>query len=358
MIIQSDSISMNAGRSYHSAKISFSGAAVRSALGSTMFSMSQKSADYEQVDTESHSSNAETTDDAMKRMQNSGNVRRLSLQEDARSLHKIRAQTLNYLLYVLFGRKTVNSGLSRLNDSSSMQTGAETHTNSAWEAGAGSGSAYSYYYFSENETTCFDTAGTVRTADGREMSFQINVELSRSFTQMTQSFIDYEQPALCDPLVINLDHNIAEVSDQKFYFDIDGDQEEESISMLGPHSGYLALDKNEDGIINDGSELFGTASGNGFADLAQYDRDHNGWIDEADEIFSKLKIWIKDESGKDQLLSLSEAGVGAIYLGYEDTDFSLNRLEDNTTNAVIRKTGMFLYENGGCGTVQQLDLAT
>ncbi len=39
--------------------------------------------------------------------------------------------------------------------------------------------------------------------------------------------------------------------------------------------------------INDGSELFGTSSGDGFKDLATYDEDENGWIDENDSIFSK-----------------------------------------------------------------------
>ena len=89
-----------------------------------------------------------------------------------------------------------------------------------------------------------------------------------------------------------------ELSDQTFYFDLDADGEEEEISML-KGSGYLALDKNEDGIINDGSELFGTGNGDGFADLARYDEDGNGWIDENDSIWSKLKIWCKDENGND-----------------------------------------------------------
>ena len=64
-----------------------------------------------------------------------------------------------------------------------------------------------------------------------------------------------------------------------------------------------------------------------------------------------------DASGKSTLIGLGKAGVGAIYLGSSDTEFSLNDIHNNT-NAVIRKTGMFLYENGMAGTVQQLDLAT
>ena len=57
------------------------------------------------------------------------------------------------------------------------------------------------------------------------------------------------------------------------------------------------------------------------------------------------------------LYTLAKAGVGAIYLGSAQTDFALNSAKDNSTNALIRKTGIFLYENGGCGTMQHLDMA-
>ena len=90
---------------------------------------------------------------------------------------------------------------------------------------------------------------------------------------------------------------------------------------MNPESGFLALDKNSDGIINDGSELFGTKTGNGFSELAEYDSDGNGWIDENDEVYDQLKVWVKDENGKDTLLSLKEANVGAICLGSSKTTF-------------------------------------
>lgn len=211
-------------------------------------------------------------------------------------------------------------------------------------------------FFAEHEVTEYSTQGKVCTADGREITFGITVEMSRSFVQATEVYTEGSY-VLKDPLVINLDSNIAEVSDKKFYFDLDADGKEEEISELGSGSGYLALDKNGDGIINDGSELFGTKSGNGFADLAAYDGDGNGWIDEADEIFSQLKVWVKDENGENRLLDLKEAGVGAIFLGSADTKFSLNNAETNATNAIIQKTGVYLRENGTAGTVQHVDLA-
>lgn len=285
-----------------------------------------------------------------------------TIQERLDSIRDLQQQSLDYLLRILFGderqqiggcnkidRTTTPGEKSANNPVTKKANELGQHLGTGW-------SHYSFYHYEENETTCFDTTGTAITADGRQLSFNISLEMSRSFVEMTEEKIDFGQPRLCDPLVINLNTNVASVSDQKFFFDIDADGKEEKISMLHKDSGYLALDNNDDGVINDGSELFGTQSGNGFKDLVSHDEDGNGWIDEADSIFQKLKIWIMDESGNSKLIDLKEAGLGAIYLGYENTEFSLKD-STNKTNAVIQKTGLFLYENGMSGTVQQMDLA-
>ena len=64
-----------------------------------------------------------------------------------------------------------------------------------------------------------------------------------------------------------------------------------------------------------------------------------------------------DRDGTQKLLGLKEDGVGALYLGSSAADFSLKDA-NNATQAMIRSTGMFLYEDGRTGTLQQLDLAT
>ncbi|NLG05070.1 MAG: hypothetical protein GX567_14750 [Clostridia bacterium] len=212
-------------------------------------------------------------------------------------------------------------------------------------------------FMSEQENTAFTGVGTAVTADGRELNFGVTVEMSRSFMEQNEFISEEAGYIFTDPLVINLDSNAASVSDQKFLFDLDADGKEEQISFADQGSGFLALDKNEDGKINDGSELFGTKSGDGFKDLSVYDKDHNGWIDEADEVFSKLRIYTKDENGNDKLIDLKSAGVGALYLGHVSSEFSLNQLETNQTNGVIRSTGMYLKENGEAGTLQHVDLA-
>ena len=209
--------------------------------------------------------------------------------------------------------------------------------------------------YEETEETSFSAKGMVRTADGREINFNIDVSMSRRFVQETSVNLGIDMIKTCDPLVINLDGNIANVSDQKIRFDIDGDGELDTVNRLNSRSGYLSLDLNGDGKINDGTELFGTKSGDGFADLAKYDRDHNGWIDENDAIWDKLKIWVTDEYGHEQLYSLSEAGIGALCLAKAATEFA-DTNEINDKKAFVRSTGIFLYENGMAGTMQHLDL--
>ncbi|MGN0290612.1 MAG: hypothetical protein ACI4C5_01665 [Lachnospiraceae bacterium] len=210
-------------------------------------------------------------------------------------------------------------------------------------------------FFSELETTAYSAQGMVHTADGRDISFGVSFEMSHAFAAKYE-FLQEEDYILTDPLVINMDAGVTSVRDQKFYFDLDSDGKEEEISFVGEGSGFLALDKNGDGKINDGSELFGTKSGDGFKDLAAYDKDGNGWIDEADDIFADLKVWTKDAKGNDELISLKDANVGAIYLGSANTQFSLKD-EANNTQAVIQKTGVYLKETGEVGTVQHVDLA-
>ena len=211
-------------------------------------------------------------------------------------------------------------------------------------------------FVKETETTHFRTQGVAFTADGRALNFGVDLEMSRAFEEHTLNF-KQEAYKVIDPLVINLDSNAASVTDRKFFFDLDYDGHAEEISFAGNGSGFLALDKNGDGIINDGSELFGTRTGDGFKDLAVHDTDGIGWIDEADDVFDRLKIWTKNEDGTDRLMTLKEADVGAIYLGNASTQFSLHSDETGDKNAVIRKTGIYLKESSGAaGTMQHVDL--
>ncbi len=209
----------------------------------------------------------------------------------------------------------------------------------------------------EAEAVQVQAGGYVQTEDGRSISFGVTLNMSRAFASQV-NIETTQQVVMTDPLVINMDNLPAGTRDMTFQFDIDCDGKMDEISMLREGSGFLALDKNGDGKINDGGELFGTKSGNGFSDLAVYDEDGNGWIDENDEIFSKLRIWSKDKDGNDVLKTLKEADVGAIYLGSTTSQFSITDQKDNTVQGAVRATGIYLKESTGtAGTVQQVDLA-
>ena len=287
-------------------------------------------------------------------------VRSTDMSDVQKKLFEIRQQCLNYILDILFPARRGGNSQSRRNEGASVEnSGSAVSGKSTTAMPQGNVTVFTFtraYYYEEREYTSYTTQGTVKCADGRESSFNLNMEMSRSFQEYYEENYMSVQASLCDPLVINLDGNIADLSDQTFFFDIDGDGVLDEINQLAAGSGYLALDKNGDGIINDGTELFGTQSGNGFADLAAYDTDGNGFIDEGDEIWDKLKIWTIVENGNQQLVSLSEKGVGAICLQSAETNYALTD-DNNNVKGVIRRTGIFLYENGAVGSVQHVDVA-
>lgn len=220
----------------------------------------------------------------------------------------------------------------------------------------GFGIEYDYYErHYEAEKTTFSADGVIKTQDGREIAFSIDLSMSREFLREHNVSLRAGDAKLKDPLVLNFGGNAADLTTTRFSFDIDSDGRQDQIAFVGPNSGFLALDRNNDGIVNDGGELFGPTTGRGFAELAMYDDDGNQWIDENDSIYQNLRIWSKDPEGRDQLVALGQRAVGAIYLGHVTSPFSLKDSQ-NALLGQIRNSGVFLQENGTEGTIQQIDL--
>ena len=160
-----------------------------------------------------------------------------------------------------------------------------------------------------------------------------------------------------DPLVINFDGSAAELQDMRFAFDLNSDgQASEQVPLLAGNRGFLALDRNQNQRIDAGNELFGPRTGNGFSELADHDDDGNGWIDENDRVFQDLRVWTPASDGTGSLRTLQEVGVGAISLAAGSSEFAL-RTSDNRSLGQIRATSAYLREDGGAGTVQQVDLS-
>lgn len=223
---------------------------------------------------------------------------------------------------------------------------------------AGFGLAYEQHeVIEETERTQFAAQGVVRTADGREIRFTLQLDMQRSYRQESSFSLRLGDAVAVDPLVINFDGTAAQLQDQRFAFDLNGDGQTEDVPLLAGNRGYLALDTNQNALIDNGLELFGPGTGNGFAELAQHDSDHNGWIDEADPIYQQLRVWTPSADGTGRLQTLAELGVGAVQTAASAaTPFAL-RTSDNTHLGAVRSTSVYLREDGGVGTVQQIDLS-
>lgn len=222
---------------------------------------------------------------------------------------------------------------------------------------AGYGVEYDYHAVREEaETTSFSAQGVVKTADGKEIAFTLNLNMSRQYREEVNVSVRAGDAVRKDPLVINFDGNAAQLTDQRFRFDLDADGNREEIAMLAPGSGYLALDTNGNGKIDSGTELFGPTTGSGFAELAAYDQDHNGWIDESDAVYSKLRVWSPTADSAGTLETLQARKVGALYLGQIATPFEL-RGTGNSKLGAIAATGIYLTEDKAAGTLQEIDLS-
>lgn len=227
---------------------------------------------------------------------------------------------------------------------------------------SGWGVEYDYHaVHEESETTTFSASGTIRTADGQEISFRIDLAMSRYYREETHVSLRAGDAVRKDPLVVNFGGTAVQLAGhagQRFRFDLDGDGRKENLPLFASGSGYLALDLNSNGRIDSGRELFGPRSGDGFADLAKLDGDGNGWIDTNDAVFDKLRVWTPqagDGEGAGALRSLAELGIGALGLGHVATPFAL-RGDGNRDLGIVRSTGVYLADDGTAGTLQEIDL--
>lgn len=137
-----------------------------------------------------------------------------------------------------------------------------------------------------------------------------------------------------DPLIIDLDGDrnvVRELYDSHAYFDLDNDGFAEHVAWSLGGDGFLVHDRNGNGRIDNGSELFG--SGNvqfggsrdaeklgtaGFAELATYDTNGDGRISAADADFAALRVWVDANADgltdDGELKTLDSLGIVSISL--------------------------------------------
>ena len=165
--------------------------------------------------------------------------------------------------------------------------------------------------------------------EGQSLTAQttsLDVSIELSFESTTIQVSNGQQMESSDPIVLDLDGDGIELSSASkgVRFDLDADGRTEKMATATGGDGLLALDRNGNGVIDDGRELFGDQNGakNGFEELARFDSNLDGAIDSRDAVFDRLRVWADSNldgiSQAGELLTLSNAGISSINLGYRD----------------------------------------
>lgn len=184
--------------------------------------------------------------------------------------------------------------------------------------------------------------------------------------EIAESYVEYQQAIASnvqrvDPLILDLDGDGIEtvnIGDSNAFFDLDLNGFAESTSWAKGDDGFLVLDRNQDGIINNANELFGdrtllndgaTYASSGFQALAEHDTNQDGVIDTNDSVYSLLRIW-QDINGdgvsaSSELKSLLDLGIVSIMLSYLNTGIT-----DASDNIQVR-VGEFTRGDGSTGAI-------
>jgi RHS repeat-associated protein len=160
---------------------------------------------------------------------------------------------------------------------------------------------------------------------------------------------------LSSPLVLDLDNDGIELTNlntSQTYFDVDGDGFREATGWVKADDGLLVRDLNNDGFINDNTELFGNNTAaqinSGFTKLKTLDTNNDGWISATDTAFNSLQVWRDlDQDGisdTGELFTLNQLNISRISVNPTATN---QTIEGNK----ILETAQYELTNGTQRTI-------
>lgn len=229
----------------------------------------------------------------------------------------------------------------------------------------------SWDYIEEHKDDIFNKLKSMLAEAGLEIeengNFKVNLDL------VTEYHSSYVNPMFISslkelygtaevtrsPLVVDLDGDGVETVgvSEGVYFDHDGNGFAEKSGWVGKDDGILVRDINNNGTIDNGTELFGNnsvlSSGenalNGFEALKELDSNKDGVFNSSDEAWNTVKVW-KDSNqngivDNSELLSLEQANIAGINLNYNEQE-----LVDGNGNTHAQ-TGTIIKTDGSSGTI-------
>lgn len=183
---------------------------------------------------------------------------------------------------------------------------------------------------------------------------------SKSFSSVFTDYQDATTAPKVDPLMLDLNGDglaTTNLDQSDVYFDLDSNGFAERTAWIDANDGLLVLDRDGDGKITNGQELFGdqtllsngTRATSGFEALREFDDNKDGKIDASDIVYLKLKVWQDlnrdGVSQAEEMKSLADVGIKAVNLNSTVTGAA------DAMGNIQRRLGSFVKTDGSDGQI-------
>ena len=206
----------------------------------------------------------------------------------------------------------------------------------------------------ETTSVSFAAQGTILTEDGKTIAFDASFVAQSASITVENVTLRAGDAKMKDPLVLLYTGTQAQLSQQVQAFDLDANGVLEQLPGIS-NGAYVVQDLNKNGKVDDGKELLGALSGDGFADLRAMDQDANGFIDSGDAKYADLYLWQPGQDGAGKLTKMADANILGLYTGKVATPLEL-KTQNGEVGGRVNTTGIYVTEDGTVRPMEQIDV--